>query len=522
MTLPPLIQALLKPEVYDHPTATIHCRQTHISWLILTGPYAYKIKKPVDFGFLDFSTLEKRNFYCHEELRLNRRLAPEIYLQVVRLTGESRSPRIDGPGQILEYAVKMIQFEEQDILAELAARDRLTEAQLENLAKLIADFHQRIDRAEAQSPYGEPEQIQEAALHNFSQIDPELLDKESRATLDQLHQWTLQTFQPLQSSLAARKAGGAIRECHGDLHLGNIVLWQGRPLPFDCIEFNPFLRWIDVISETAFTVMDLCARGLSPLGYSFINQYLSLTGDYPGVKLLRYYLVYRAMVRAKIAYLTWRQTEASEIPEDLHRYLHLARDFTKPSAPTLWICHGFSGSGKSYASRQLAAHLGAIHLRSDIERKRLAGLPATADSKAGLEEGLYKPDFTRRTYLKLREDADTILAAGFPVIVDATFLDQTMRRLFADLATERRVVFRILDFKAPEALLRQRIASRQQQRKDPSEADLQVLEYQLAHHIPLSPQEQAVAITFDTGRGFELPEALSALAKIPVPRPSPD
>lgn len=512
MNLPPLIRALLRPEIYDHPCESIRLRETHISWIVLTGPYAYKIKKPVDFGFLDFSTLEKRRFYCQEELRLNRRLAPQLYLQVVAITGSPEAPRLHGSGPVVEYAVKMRQFDENDLLAALAEHGRLSEDHLLPLAHRIARFHRQAAQAGADQPYGEPTVIQQAALENFAQIDTARLDRSLRTIIAELEAWTRDSFARLQPVMIERKRGGWIRECHGDLHLGNIVWWQGQPLPFDCIEFNPALRWIDVISEIAFTVMDLAAWDCRPLGFRFLNEYLSDTGDYPGVRLLRYYLVYRAMVRAKIAWLSATQREGSEaLQQRFRRYLHLARDLSRPQRPALYITHGFSGSGKSYACRRLAAHLPALHLRSDVERKRLAGLPAEAVTRSRPAGGIYGVDFTERTYDRLLEEARIIVTAGFAVIVDATFLNRRFRDRFRRLASELSVPFRILDFQADEPILRRRITARQRHRRDPSEADLRVLEYQHRHHDPLDEQERRLTVTFDTSRGFELETALPRL-----------
>ncbi|GAB6067280.1 AAA family ATPase [Methylothermus subterraneus] len=506
MSLPPLIQALLDPAVYDHPTQTLRCRETHISWILLTGPYAYKIKKPLNLGFLDFSTLTKRRFYCQEELRLNRRLAAPIYLEVVAITGSPTSPRLRGEGPTLEYAVKMRQFQEQDLLAELAARGELKEAHLRSLAERIASFHRSAAQAGAQDPYGDPELIQAAARQNFAQIE-----RSDLPTLAKLQAWTESEFVRLRPVMAERKRQGAIRECHGDLHLGNIVLWQGQPLPFDCIEFNPVLRWIDVISEIAFTAMDLCARGLKPLGFGFLNDYLSLSGDYAGVPLLRYYLVYRAMVRAKIAHLrSLQQPDAPAHGKEFERYLQLAWDFSQTQKAFLGITHGFSGSGKSYAARRLAAQLGALHLRSDVERKRLAGLEADAASRSTLGRGIYSPEFTQRTYQKLWDDARTVLTSGFPVIVDATFLNRAYRDRFQELAQSLALPFLILDCHAPEEVLRQRILKRAQERRDPSEADLEVLKQQLCHHDPLDASEQTAVLAFDSAQA-SADEILTAL-----------
>ena len=512
---PPLIQSLLRPETWNHPTSEICLLETHISWIILTGPFAYKIKKPVDFGFLDFTTLEKRRFYCREELRLNRRLAEELYMDVVTFRGDDSHPTLGGNGPIVEYAVKMRQFDQSELLAEYARQDRLKEDHVVQLAHLIGHFHVMTDRATPESPYGEPEQIEKACLENFSHIDAGLRGHGKLSEKTQwLKDWTIRTYEQLRSLMAKRKQEGYVRECHGDLHLGNIVMWRGHPTPFDCIEFNPMLRWIDVISEIAFTVMDLTARGQRPLAFRFLNEYLTMTGDYPGLKLLRYYLVYRAMVRAKIAYLSDQQNRGNQSHRDLEHYLALALGFSQPALPMLLITHGFSGSGKSYASRRLAAHLDALHLRSDVERKRLAGLSPQAPSKSGLGKDIYNREFTQCTYQKLRELARDILQAEFSVIVDATFLNQQERRQFRQLAESMGVAFRILDFGAEAAVLRQRIEKRLQESQDPSEADLMVLAYQLSHHDPLSPEEQAMSIHFDTSQGFDLEQALSELGNI--------
>ncbi|MCX8048029.1 MAG: AAA family ATPase [Methylohalobius sp.] len=510
LMLPPLISSLLKPSVYDHPTTSIRCLETHISWIILTGPYAYKIKKPVNLGFLDFSTLDKRHFYCWEELRLNRRLAPQLYLAVVAITGDPSSPRIGGGGQILEYAVKMRQFNRHHLLAALAERGELTETHLEVLAEKIARFHQSVPQATARDPYGDPKQIQESVRQNFAQID--CSEPESLFLLTELAAWSEEQFSALEADIAERKHQGFIRECHGDLPLGNIVLWQGSVLPFDCIEFNPTLRWIDTICEIAFTVMDLSAHGLRPLGFGFLNSYLGLTGDYSGVRLLTYYLVYRAMVRAKIAYLTSRQhpQETSHL-EGFQRYLRLAKALSQGHKPFLCITYGFSGSGKSYLSRQLASFLGALHLRSDLERKRLAGLEATARTHAPIAGGIYRPDFTERTYQKLEEEACAILTSGFPAIVDATFLKRAHRQRFYRLAENLRLPFLILEFQAEEEILRERVQQRLRHGRDPSEASLEVLDHQLTHYDPLDTWEQALCVVFDTSRETPLEERLAII-----------
>jgi len=513
MNLPPLIRALLNPEVWDHPTDNIQCLETHISWIILTGSFAYKIKKPVDFGFLNFTTLSQRKFFCHEELRLNRRLAPELYLQVVSICGDATHPRLGTQGPVIEYAVKMRQFDQSDLLANQALKQRLQASHIEQLARLIAQFHLQSEAAGPGTPYGEPHVIAKAALDNFDLIDVSLLPKPSFGPrLERLRSWTEDLSCELTPEMQVRKREGYVRDCHGDLHLGNIVVWQDRPVPFDCIEFNPLLRWIDVVSEIAFTIMDLTARGYRPFGTRFLNDYMSHTGGYSGLRLLRYYLVYRAMVRTKITCLNLRQREEdTDLIKELERYLELAENFSHPPPPFLLITHGFSGSGKSHVSRRLADRVDALHLRSDVERKRLAGLPPEARSHSRPGADLYSEEFTKRTYQRLLELAKKSLQSRFRVIVDATFLRRQEREHFQRLADALGVPFRILDCQADLPLLRKRIGDRQRENKDPSEADLEILKYQLQHHDPLLAEEKSSTIVIDTRREFDPRQVLTQL-----------
>lgn len=497
-----LIGKLLNPALYT-PPAAVELLETHISWVLLAGNYAYKIKKPVDFGFLDFSTLERRRHFCFEELRLNRRLAPDLYLDVVAITGTEDHPEIDGGGPALEYAVKMRRFAETALFDRMLAENRLAARHIDRLAETIAAFHACIARAAAGDAHGLAENIQAAALDNFAHIGALPESSSDAAHLAALRAWTEAQYARLQPLLRARKAQGFVRECHGDLHLGNIV-WSGdQPLPFDGIEFSENLRWIDVISEIAFCVMDLQAKIRTDLAYRLLNRYLAITGDYAGCRLLRYYLVYRGMVRAKIALLSLAQSEDAQsratLQANFQRQLHFALACSRPDTPFLLLCHGFSGSGKSTLAARLAESLPAVHLRSDLERKRLCGLAAGADSASQLQQGIYTPDMTERTYRYLAERAEELLASGFSVIVDATFLQQRYRDLHYRSALSCRAKFVILDVQAEEATLRLRIEQRLQQRQDPSEADTQVLEQQMRQHEPLTLQERQAALRVDGG-----------------------
>lgn len=470
--------------------------ETHISWILLVDGYAYKIKKPLDLGFLDFSTLEKRHFFCEEELRLNRRLAPAIYLAVQPITGKPDQPQLAGDGEPIEYAVQMRRFPQAARLDQLLAQHQLTPERIDALATFCADFHATAATAGDDSPYGTPEAVIAPARENFTQIQERLDDADSQGRLQGLSDWTEQTYASLQPRLNRRRQAGFIRECHGDLHLGNLAWYPDAPLAFDCLEFNPALRWIDVISEAAFLVMDLQSRGEPALAQRFLNRYLERGGDYAGLHLLRFFLLYRALVRAKVSLITHAQHHGTHADEkEFLRYLDLAESYTLPPKPHLLITFGPSASGKSTLTQPLLEVLGAIRIRSDVERKRLCGIGEQQHATAATGAGIYDPAITDRTYERLLAIAAELLAAGYPVIVDATFAAREHRQRFRELADELGIPFHILDFQTPPALLRQRIIARQ---ADMSDANLAVLEHQLAHWRPLDADEEPVRLVIDT------------------------
>lgn len=488
--------------------------ETHISWVLLAGDYAYKIKKAVDLGFLDFSTLEKRRFYCAEELRLNRRLAPDLYLEVVPIAGSADHPVLDGPGPAVEYAVKMRRFPQSCLLDQVLLRGELTPETIDAIARRIADFHGRTAIAGNESPFGTPERAHLPVAENFAQIRPRLRDKEDLIRLDKLERWSEREYQARFDTLAARKAHGFIRECHGDLHLGNMALLDGEAVPFDCIEFSDNLRWIDVISEAAFLAMDLQDRGRPDLARRFLNAYLEQTGDYEGLEVLRYYLVYRAMVRAKVACIRAGQEKLTAGHWTQYRnHIELAAGFTRPLQPFLAITHGLSGSGKTTVAQSLLEAVNLFRVRSDVERKRLYGLKPEARSGAGTGEGMYSPEAGERTYRRLAEVARGIVQSGYPAIVDAAFLKRRERAAFRELAQELNVPFVILDVTAPETLLRERVKQRMQHGRDASEAGIAVLENQLRNSEALDGSELAATIGVDTERTENVQALVQRLTK---------
>ena len=516
---PTLIRSLLEANVYDHPVSDIELIETHISWVILTGDFAYKIKKPINLGFLDFSTLEKRLQCCHEELRLNSRLAAEIYLEVVPITGSPEQPVLSGTGEAIEYAVKMVQFPQQAQLDNMLANDELQPYHIDAIAELVAGFHATIAVTADDSDYGDSDHVLYPIVENFNQIRQCHHGAPDNTVLAELEQWSQSTFASLNPVFEQRKRDGFIRECHGDMHLRNLVWFHDKPLAFDCLEFNPALRWIDTLSEVAFLVMDLDDRDQPRLAWRFLNRYLEYCGDYSGVRVLRFYLVYRALVRAKVDAIRSAQAHISasdqrQADEDYHTYLQLAQSYVRPAEPKLIITRGLSASGKSTLTQPLLESIGAIRIRSDVERKRLFSVGPGAQNKTGIDQGIYSVEASVQTYDRLKQLAADVLAAGFTVIVDAAFLKYQQRDPFKQLAVETNSTFVILEFTASVDTLRQRIRARVD---DVSDADLAVLEHQLATTQPLGDSEQPYCIEIDTETDFDLDTLVKAITRLDVP-----
>ena len=497
---------MLKPEVYDHPVKNIEFIETHISWVILTGNFAYKIKKPVNFGFLDFSTLEKRHTCCINELRLNRRLAAAIYLDVVSISGTQDKPVINADGKAFEYAVKMRQFPQSAQLDCMLAAGELKVAHMYAIARMVANFHQNIEIADDKMDYGNNDVIDKPVEENFEQIRGHLDTTPYANTLASLQSWSKTTFEKLAPIFRQRKRDGFVRECHGDMHLRNLMWLDTGPTAFDCIEFNSHLRWIDVISDIAFLIMDLQDRQQQQLANRFLNSYLEFTGDYAGLAVLPFYLCYRALVRAKVDALRLEQKnitaeEKQQSLTEFESYLQLAMTYTDNPTPKLIIMRGLSASGKSTISQQLIDAMGLIRIRSDVERKRLFAATLTDKISNEINAGIYSTQASQQTYAKLAELTSQVISAGYSVIVDAAFLKHEQREPFQELAEHLGVAYIILEITAPADVLRQRIVERQ---NDASDADLAVLEHQLANWQPLDDDEKNNALSVNTGDVFEI------------------
>jgi len=493
---PQWIRGLFDANAYPHAVGQIQLIETHISWVFLTGEYAYKIKKPVDLGFLDFSSRERRKFFCEEELRLNRRTTEAFYLGVVPIASVDGRPVI-GREPAVEYAVRMRQFPPDARLDRRLAAGRVSAADLKSLATQLAEFYRSAPVAAEIDPGMAAEHACAPALHNFEHIQGDHISQESRLRIDAVETWTRARAVALKHVFQRRAAGGFVRECHGDLHLANLFAWEGRIYPYDCLEFNPDLRWIDQASDIAFLVMDLMARGKTGLAYVFLNTWLEETGDYEGLEVLRFYLVYRSMVRLKVAAIQTRvlhEDAQGEHAIKARLYLDLARRLMdRPAHPRLVIMHGLSASGKTRTSARLIPAMPAIRVRSDLERKRLAGLPGHHHQQAGIDTGLYSEDGTKATYGKLLTDSETGLRAGFNMIADATFARRYWRARFMDMARAAGAKPVILSCSAPLETLVKRIRERAAAGLDASDATPEVLARQVARFEALDKDERCVA-----------------------------
>lgn len=488
-----MIRALGDPARYPHAVAQVQHRETHISHVLLAGEYAYKIKKPLDLGFLDFTSLERRRHYCNEEIRLNARLAPSIYLDVIAITGTPGNPALGGDGEPIEYAVRMRRFPESGLLDRRLGAGDVGPEVIDDIARRVAAFHERAPAAGEDTDYGTPAAVLAPMRDNFEQIRPRVTEAGERARLEHLAGWTQATFEALRPTLARRRADGRIRECHGDMHLGNMALFEDGVAIFDGIEFNARLRWIDVASEIAFLVMDLDHRGAPALAGRALDAWLAATGDYDALAVMRLYLVYRALVRAKIAAIRLEQSVSGDGADAtraaLREHLDLAARYADSNAPAVLITRGISGSGKSTAAAEMVARIGAVRIRSDVERHRLY-----PDSDPAIRYARAADD---AVYARLEALAARAVETGFPVVVDATFLERERRAPFARLAAGRGIPFRILDLRLPPEAAARRIEARARAGTDPSEADRSVALAQRRRAQPLDAAERECAVAVD-------------------------
>ncbi|MFO1326546.1 MAG: AAA family ATPase [Rubrivivax sp.] len=460
--------------------------ETHISWVLLAGPHAYKLKKPVRFGFLDFSTPERRRHFCHEELRLNQRLAPQLYRGVVDVRLGPDGPAFDGDGPVVDSALWMHRMDPDALASVRLSQGRLTRAEVQQFGRRLAAFHAAAPAAPVDSPWGRPPRVRDDARHAIDALAP-LLPRAEATACAALRDGLDAQAVALAPRLDARRRDGRVREGHGDLHLDNVLVLGDVVTAFDCIEFDEGLRWIDTMADLGFVWMDLQARARADLAQALLDAYLEVSGDADGLGLLRFFGAYRAVVRALVAALRAQAGIGADGPAPA-TYLALAQRLVLPARPALALMHGLPGSGKSWLAGQLLERTGAVRLRSDVERKRLAGLGASASSRANGD--LYGSAATDATYARLLALAGSALGDGWPVILDAAWLRRDQRDAARALAVRRQVPFTIFDCQAPMDLLRSRVRQRLAAGGDASEADDRVLDLLAVRAEPLGADER--------------------------------
>ncbi|MBD2935631.1 AAA family ATPase [Burkholderia pseudomallei] len=486
--------ALRRASTYPHPAGPIVRIETHLSVVYLVGRFAYKRLKPFDFGFANFSELAARRRACEAELALNRPLAAPIYLAAGPLVRRARGLRLFGAGAAVDHVVRMRRFDERMLFSRLLARGALDAADIDAAATRLAAYHLHAPRDIPRRAYGSARELRR-------QLDDMLapLERALGAALPaSLRAWCVRRCDELAAHLDARRADGYVRACHGDLHLNNVVKRGRDALMFDCIDFDDALRWIDVINDLSFLLMDLHAHDRAALAHRLLNRWLDETGDFAGLAALPLYVAYRALVRALVATMRAGGDAAARAAriERARRYVDVAAHAARARRPCLLLCHGYSGSGKSVASRALADVSGAIRLSSDSERKRAR--PFAAVDARPLPASAYTPQQIDAQYERLRALARDVLRAGYTALVDATFLSHARRARFFALARELGVPVYVLDFHASRACLERRVDARAAARDDHSDAGAAVLATQRASADPLDADERARTIGFDT------------------------
>ncbi|MEO0082662.1 MAG: AAA family ATPase [candidate division WOR-3 bacterium] len=494
------VRELLRPGFYGPNVRRVRLIQTHTSWVFLTGEYCYKVKKPVNFGFLDYTTLSARRFFCTEEFRLNKQLSADIYLAVLPITLGRRGVVLGGRGRVIDYCIKMCELPQSAIMTEQLKHGRVTFAHIDSVARQIALFHERAERGPQVAQYGSSEIVRLNWDENFAQT----LDFRGRTItypqFDFIRRAVEQFIQKKRHLFRHRREAGFVRKCHGDLHSKNIFIIGPDIRIFDCIEFNPRFSCSDVASEVAFMVMDLDYHDRHDLANFFVERYVEYARDPGLLRLLDFYLCYRAYVRGKVTSFNLNDPgmtaqDKVEAKTSARRYFHLSERYARKLFARNWLCAmvGLPGTGKTYIARRLASRTLAFHLLSDSIRKQLVGIPVGTHVRPGADRGIYRQDISRRTYAELLRRARVLLAAGHSVILDATFLREDSRQEVRDLARRAGVKVLFVFADCPEKT----VVSRMRRRLHAqclSDADIGIYRRMKARFVPPKPGHNLIRI----------------------------
>ena len=494
-----LIRQMQHWDFYPHAvTKDIKLIQTHGSYVFLTGDYAYKVKKQVNYNFLDYSTLDKRKYYLDAELRLNQQIAPKLYLEVLPISQDKNRFILGSADNIVEYALKMCQFPQDSLFSHLLRAGRLPEERISELGKIVAQFHQQAETSDRINTFGTVAQISIAFTENYQQSAKYIGIVQTEEQFTATKTYTDAFFAQRQDLFQARVAQNKIKECHGDLHLNNICLWQDRVQLFDRIEFNESFRFVDTMYDVAFTLMDLEANERADLANIFLNSYLERSGDWEGLSILPLYLIRQAYVRAKVTSFLLDDpqisaTDKQAAEENARKYYRQAYQYTQPQQGSLILMSGLSGSGKSTVAQTIARNIGAIQIRSDAVRKHLAGISL---EEVGTDN-IYTPEMTQKTYARLLEFGIILAQEGYRVILDAKYDRLALRQPVVVQARKNNIPLKIIYCNAPTTVLRDRLNQRQ---NDISDAGAELIASQKANAEDFTTAEQAYVITIDTSR----------------------
>jgi aminoglycoside phosphotransferase family enzyme/predicted kinase len=467
MDIQRLVGALRSPSIYPDNPKEVRFAETHISYLFFTGNYVYKVKKPVDFGFLDFTTLEKRRHFCQQEVRLNSRLSPDVYLGVEEIREEDGRISLGGAGRTIEYAVKMRELPQAGMMTRLVPEGRATPELMERIAFKVALFHREAETSPEIAAFGDISAIRKNIQENFIQTVPYIGRTISREQYDFISSRTTDFLERNREIFADRKRKGMVRDCHGDMHLGSICIEEECIHIFDCIEFNERFRYFDTAGDVSFLTMDLEFNDRFDLSDAFTRAYIRYSGDRDLPLVLRFYKSYRAFVRGKVTSFLLDEDVPEEQKEKAlstaRAYFGLAYSYYMQ--PTLVIMAGLVGSGKSTVARVLGERIGAKVLRSDVIRKTLAGIPLEERRYEGYEGGIYTEDFTRRTYEELHREGSEPLRSGRPVILDASYKRRSERERASSIAREHGTRFFIVECVCDDETAKSRLTRRVEERE---------------------------------------------------------
>ncbi len=495
-------EALLHPRCYPGEVESVKMLQTHTAWVFLTGEYAYKVKKPVDFGFLDYTSIEKRRKFCLEELRLNKRLCPWVYLDVVPVVRRGAGFEIGESGEAVDYAVRMKELPQDAIMTELVEKRKINFELIDRVARIVADFHDEAEMSDEISKHGSIETVRYNWEENFSQTEKFVDVLMKRRIYDEI-KGSVERFMDEKHDLFAERVNQEkVRWLHGDFHSGNIFVTD-RICIFDCIEFNPRFSCSDVASEIAFFTMDLDFLGSKELGDYFVYRYIEYSKDTELLRLLDFYKCYRAYVRGKVlgfkvvdAGVKDSERRASQIIAE--KYFMLSNHYANSlfGFPVLILVYGLPGVGKSSVSRELSRSLNVFHLRTDVLRKELAAMPVGEHGRSGYGEGVYSSDMSADTYRRVLEVGEVLLSHGKSCILDGSFLKREWRLRARELALKLDVPLYSVYCKCAEDVVFERMAART---KDPSDATQEIYVKMKDHFEP--PDEDS--ITIDTSEGTD-------------------